>query len=84
MTIKPGTHVSPILTVDGVKLRYIVSQKPKPKYSNSMYTVVAIVEAKSAREAIRIAQQTHEEFSNHPDFNKPVAEPLDTTRVYRF
>lgn len=69
-------------------MQYIVTQKPKPKFRGSLCTAVAIVEAKSAAEAIRVAQAAADDsekwFDPHPDFNKPQAEPLTVGAVYRF
>lgn len=65
-------------------MQYLVTQTPKAKFRGGYNTSFAIVEAKTAAEAIRImlAKNDRDGFIIHPDFNKPAARPLVLEHVY--
>lgn len=64
-------------------VQFLVTQAPKRKYSDIYSTCVMIVEAVSAREAIKKAE-TQDEFKPFSDYTKTKAEPLVVGTVYRF
>lgn len=70
-------------------MQYLVSQKPKPKYKGGLMTIIMVVEAKTAKEALaqaveRGAKHSEKWFSEAPDYNKPKVEALQVGVYYGF
>lgn len=67
-------------------MQFLVTQKPKRKFRDAYYSVVAVIEAKSAAEAVRLALAhswlSGDSFARHDDYNKPTAEPLQLGKAY--
>lgn len=65
------------------QVQFIVAQEPKKKYRQAFAVTVAVVFARSSREAVRIAKREHG-MGPFPQYKAPYASPLSTMTTYHF